>query len=130
MREYLLLLAAFALFLSSPPVLAGPPPSQNPSSESTQNRSPQNDSPLSTLRVTTREVLVDLIALDRHNQPILDLKPTELQVSESVEVEPKKKRKKKAQLPDAPASIASLSIVDPNRSPSSADDAQSGFRIL
>ena len=85
------------------------------------------------MRVTTREVLLDLIALDRHNQPVLDLKPDELQVSEAAEPETKKKRKKREQQSTAPADIdpiTSLSIVDPNKAPSSADEARTGFRIM
>jgi hypothetical protein len=83
--------------------------------------------------VTTREVLVDLIALDRHNQPVLDLKPDELQASEGGEPEPKKMSKKHSHDLIAPASvdpITSLSIFDPNDPTSSAHDARNGFRIL
>lgn len=87
-----------------------------------------------TLRVTTREVLVDLTVLDRHNQPVLDLKPGELQVSAAGEdPKPDKKRKKHSHEPIAPASIepiTHLSIFDPNNPTASASDSPAGFRIL
>jgi len=133
MRVYLLVLAGFTLFVPLPSLVADPPTGQTSSNEHAQNHDSQNDSALTTLRVTTREVLVDLIALDRHNQPVLDLKPDELQVSESAESEGKKKGKKRAHPSTTSAAlepITSLSIVDPNRAPSSADEAQTGFRIM
>jgi len=83
--------------------------------------------------VTTREVLVDLIALDRHNQPVLDLKPDELQVSERAEPGPKQKPEMHTHALMAPVSvdpITSLSIFDPNDPTSSQHDARTGFRIL
>ena len=93
----------------------------------------QNDSELTTLRVTTREVLVDLIALDRHNQAVFDLKPDELQVSESVEPEQQKERKKRNNPSISSASvgtITSLSIFDPNSPASAQHPEHTGFRIL
>jgi hypothetical protein len=98
------------------------------------NRDPSLDLDTPTLRVTTREVLVDLIALDRHNRPVLDLKPGELLVSEAVaESEQRKKHKTRSVDPVAPDSIepiTSLSIFDPNEPSTSASDARTGFRIL
>jgi hypothetical protein len=86
------------------------------------------------LRITTREVLLDLIALDLHNKPVLDLKPGELQVSAAVENrEPDKKRKKHSHDPVALASIepiTHLSIFDPNNPTAPATDSPTGFRIL
>lgn len=108
---------------------------QAPSRENSQSGGPQNDLTPATLRVTTREVLVDLIALDRHNKPVLDLKPVELQVSESAalitgEKTKKNKRTHRKNAADSIAPITSLSIFDPNGSPSSPSDARTGFRIL
>jgi PA14 domain len=131
MPKYLISLARLAFFLP-PLLLASPQLRQTPSSENAQNHDLQNDSGI-TLRVTTREVLVDLIALDPHNQAVLDLAPAELQVSESAEPETSKKRKRKANRSNGSPSIepiTSLSIIDPNRPPSSADDERTGFRIL
>ena len=131
MRECLSVVAVLGLFLPPIPFVVNPQPARAQSSE---NHDPQNETASPTLRVTTREVLVDLIALDRHNQSVLDLKPAELQVSESTESEPKKKKKKKRdERSKAPASIepiTSLSIIDPNKPASSSDDPHTGFRIL
>jgi len=66
-------------------LIAFPLPGQTSSDDVGQSQNSQTDPGLTTFRVTTREVLVDLIALDRHNQPVLDLKPDELQVSERAE---------------------------------------------
>ena len=52
---------------------------QNPSAgENSSSREATLDLQAPTLRITTREVLVDVIALDRRNQPVLDLKADEL----------------------------------------------------
>lgn len=120
MHRHLLVLASITLFVPSPPLAADPQTGQTSSSENIENHSAQNDPELTILRVTTREVLIDLIALDRHNQPVLDLKPDEIQVSESAEAKGKQKAKKRAHRSTASASVASitsLSIVDPNGAP-------------
>ncbi len=132
MHRHLLVLASITLFVPSPSLVADPQTGQTSSSENIENHSAQNDPELTILRVTTREVLIDLIALDRHNQPVLDLKPDEIQVSESAESKGKQKAKKRAHRSTASASVASitsLSIVDPNGAPSS-DEARAGFRIM
>ena len=106
---------------------------QTPADDASPNQDSQTDSALTTLRVTTHEVLVDLIALNSHNQPVLDLKPDELQVSEAAEPEPKKKREKHSHDLIAPVSvdpITSLSIFNPSGPTSSQDDKRTGFRIL
>lgn len=133
MLWYLLVLAGFVFLLPPFRILADPLTGQTSHGENAQNRDAQNDSELSTLRVTTREVLVDLIALDRYNKPVLDLKPADLQVSESTELETKRKRKERAHRQPTAASVApitSLSVFDPNRPASSAEEARTGFRIL
>ena len=68
------------------------------------------------LHVTTREVLVDIIAVNARNQPIANLKPADLQVMEN----------------DGPSaarvSISSLHVIDPTAAnPGPVPD--SGFRI-
>lgn len=73
------------------------------------------------LHVSTREVLVDIIAVDSHNQPVADMAPADLEVVE-----------KNAHSPKTPASISSLRIIDPTADPT-ADSAgalpRGGFRI-
>jgi hypothetical protein len=93
----------------------------------------QSDLGVPTLRVTTREVLVDLIALDSRNHAVLDLQPTELQVSASAQPPTVTKHKKRWKALSAPASIApitSLSIFDPNNSATATKEERTGFRIL
>ena len=136
MRRHLLLAANLALLQCAPVVtpLAG----QAPSSSAAPFQDLQQDSPPATLRVTTREVLVDLIALDRHNQAVLDLKLDELQVSESIEREPEKKKKHKKlwresaapTLAGSAGPITSLSVFDPNNPTASQHEFPTGFRIL
>jgi hypothetical protein len=133
MRKYLLVLAGILLFVPPPQTVADPQAGQTSSNPDPANHDAQNYPELTTLRVTTREVLVDLIVLDRHNQPVLDLKPDDLQVSESAESEKKekhKKREKRAIASAAPEAITSLSIVDPNKAPSAAEEPRTGFRIM
>jgi hypothetical protein len=133
MHRYLLSLAGIALFLAVPPVLAIPQPAQIPSNQSAQDHDAQDESTFPTVRVTTREVLVDLIALDHRNQSVLNLKPGELQVSVSPETDATQKRKKQKRHSLATATTAAithLSIVDPNNPLSSPEDPRSGFRLL
>lgn len=132
MHRSLLVLAGIALLVPPPSLVAEPQTRQASSIESTENHEVQNDSALTTLRVTTREVLVDLIALDRHDRPVLDLKPDEIQVSELAELGKKEKSKRWAHRSIATAvvdPITSLSIIDPNIASSSAPELRSGFRI-
>ena len=131
MRKHLLLVVTLALLPR--PLIAASAAGQTPAGEIAPNQDSQADSALTTLRVTTREVLVDLIALNRHNQPVLDLKPDELQVSEAAEPGPKKKHEKQSHNLIAPVSvdpITSLSIFNPSDPISSQDDKRTGFRIL
>lgn len=118
------------LFLNQSPQL----PAQRARSISLQNATPANpavlhEEPVATLRVTTREVLVDVIALQATDQPVLDLKPDDLQVSESFA---------SVDSPNHPLhgasaeieTITSLHVIDPNALQPSADDPQqSGFQI-
>ncbi|MGA8089918.1 MAG: PA14 domain-containing protein [Terracidiphilus sp.] len=132
MRKYLFALAAIALCVPKPLSIAAPRTQRTPAAENAENPQSPNEPEFTTLRVTTREVLVDLIALDRRNQPVLDLKPAELQVSEAAEFETTKKRKHRAFRSIASQSsepISSFSIVDPTKSPSSKNDAETGVRI-
>jgi PA14 domain len=134
MRRYLLVVAIVALVLLLPgPFIAVPLAGQTPSSDTAQNENSKSDSTVPLLRVTTSEVLVDLIALDRHNQPVLDLKPDELQVAEGAERATKKKRRHAPHDSIAQSSvdpITSLSVFDPNDPASSQRDMRNGFRIL
>lgn len=69
------------------------------------------------LHVTTREVLVEVIAVDSRNQPVVDLTPADLQVVERI-----------SNSPDVPVSISSLRLIDPTAAdPGSLPGA--GFRI-
>jgi len=133
MRTRLILVANLVLVLW--PQVAIPLAGQARSNSAAPVQDLRQDSPLATLRVTTREVLVDLIVLDRHNQAVLDLKPDELQVSEAIEQEPEKKKKHKKRALDeiAPASIApitSLSVFDPNNPSAAQHELPTAFRIL
>lgn len=65
--------AASAGFLRAQQAVASPPPVQNGSS---------TIAPGSVLHVSTREVVVDLLARDRHDQPVTNLAAEELQVFE------------------------------------------------
>ena len=88
----------------------------------------QTDHGAFTFHVTTREVVVDLIALSVHAGPVSDLVPADLQVSYSG-TDPARK----FHLGHAPrlqiAPITSLHVVDANALLSSSTDPQTGFRI-
>jgi len=74
-----------------------------------------------TLQISTREVLVDVIAVNSRNQPIVDLTPADFQVIE-----------KNSHSPDAPISISSLRVVDSTSDPTAVNSdslPRGGFRI-
>jgi hypothetical protein len=112
------------------PLIATVLAAQTQPSDLAPNQNSKPDPALATLRVTTREVLVDLVALDPHNHPVLDLKPDELQVSESAATEPKSEEQSDDTIASGSVDpITSLSIFDPNN-PASTRDTGTGFRIL
>lgn len=80
-------------------------------------------------RINGREVLVDVIALGAKGQPVLDLKPAELQVTQAPESDGEaggdRKRRNAA---NESGTIASLQVVDPNAVQAS-DTAGGGIQI-
>jgi len=87
----------------------------------------QADSGAFTFHVTTREVVVDLIALNEHG-PIPGLTSAELQVYYSADDQPRKHHHGHAPPPQI-APITSLRIVDPNAPISLAVETHAGFQI-
>jgi carboxyl-terminal processing protease len=74
-----------------------------------------------TFHVTTRDVIVDIIAVDGHDHPILDLHPADLQVFD----QPTGHNEGKL-----PERIVSLSLVDPSGQQGSATEpTAAGFQI-
>jgi hypothetical protein len=78
---------------------------------------PSADAPY-TLRVTTREVIIDLAARNRDNRPVTDLKETDLQIFEI----PKHSQK-------LPRKITSFRIVDPSVDETTPSASSGGFQI-
>jgi hypothetical protein len=87
---------------------------QNPGASNPPTPAPE--SPY-VLHVTTREVLVDIIAVNAHNQPIADLTPADLEIVEQ-----------DSHAHGSPVTISSLRLVDPSAS-NSGPLPGSGFRI-
>ena len=71
-----------------------------------------------TLRVTTREVVIELAARNRENQPVTDLKETDLEIFEIPKHSQKLLRK-----------ITSFHIVDPSVEEAHPDTLSGGFQI-
>lgn len=71
-----------------------------------------------TLHVSAREVVVDIIAIDARNRPILDLGNGDLEVFDQV-----------GRASNKPESILSLRIVDPSIPSTTNASPQTGFRI-
>jgi hypothetical protein len=83
-----------------------------------QNTQPPAQSDFPVLRVTTREVVLDVVARDQHNNPVANLTASDLQVFErgnGIEVKPKR--------------IRSIRVIDPRHDASRAGATDSGFRI-
>ncbi len=124
----LLCVAAFFSIRGSEQIGAQPIGEGGPQS-STSAQQPQPDPGFATLRVTTREVLIDVIALHGRDQPVLDLKPEDLQVSESfVSLDSPNPPHPAATSPE-PETLTSLRVIDPDGPAPSTDDAQGGFQI-
>lgn len=77
--------------------------------------------------------MVELIALHGRNEPVLDLKPEDLQVSEiSIPAELDSTEKHKQHTTNAteePETITTLSMIDPDAPQASTDNAQQGLQI-
>jgi len=86
-----------------------------------------------TLRVTTREVLIDMIAIDNQGQTVANLRPGDLEVSVTSDGldlgSTGKHRRPKAKNSAERESITSLRLNDPNAPQSSEDNARGGFQI-
>jgi PA14 domain len=75
------------------------------------------------LHVSTREVLVDVIAVDSRNEPIADLTAADLRVVEDIG---------HSHAHDADVSVSSFRLIDPTAGPTSANSGSlppGGFRI-
>jgi hypothetical protein len=99
-----------AIFLAT--LLAG---HQYTSAHGQQGSDSVQDSPY-TLRVTKSEVIVDVIAVDDHNHPVLNLVPADLQVFDAIEGSPKVVK-----------AISSLRMIDPSSTSSSPDLPKTAF---
>jgi hypothetical protein len=98
-----------------------------------QSPSPQQQDrqvPL-TFRVTTREVIVDVIAVDGHGRPVVDLKPADLQVFDQIpELTQQRKRHHVSSPQSSPDQIASFTIVNPaTKQAPPAESLEAGFRL-
>ncbi len=132
-----MLLAAFlaVLFLRPDPVPGAADSQSSPSSATQQSTASdaqptRSDTGLITFHVTTREVLLDLIALDRGSRPVLDLKPADLRITEAPLAESGKKHRHRhaPALEQEVAPITSLRVEDPSVPAASAGD-RAGFQI-
>lgn len=99
----------------------GVSPSLPPPSAATQPS--QAESGVLTFRVTSREVVLDVIALDRHGTPVSDLTQADLRVSYAEE------HHRGSTMPQEIAPITSLRIVDPTAPLPSSDSRTAGFQI-
>lgn len=103
--------------------------SQSPESANLHSQ-PSGDLP--TFRITTREVIVDVFALRGKNQPVTDLTPADLQVSEAFVAQDSNaigKRHRSAKPSAEAGTIKSLHLIDPNAPQHSGADSQVGFAI-
>jgi hypothetical protein len=115
-----LLLAA--LFLQT-----APPQDQTQTPVPESQPPTQSESGLLTFHVTTREVIVDVIAVDGHNRPIVDLQPAELQVFDQSPDETSHHKHRRAEPETPPNPISSFNLIDPATTPATADPT--GFRL-
>ena len=91
-------------------------PAQAPASQQGKRERPAEEIPY-VLHITTREVAIDVMAVDGHDRSVTDLAAGALHVIEKVQ--------KKGEVPE---SISSLRLIDPDAM-TSADLPSGGFRI-
>jgi PA14 domain len=104
-------------FLLAAPLLASGVPAAAPPQQS------ETSAPPYTFHVTTRDVVVDVIAVDGRDRPVLDLQPADLTVFDQPSQEKRTDR--------LPERIVSLSAIDPYQQTSAGSDAaHAGFRML
>src|SRR5579863_669120 len=118
-----------AIFLSQPPEPTNAQSNNGSQQSPTSAQAPQPDPGIPTLRVTTREVLIDVIALLGRDQPVLDLKPEDLQVSESFVSVESGNPPHPITVSREPEAVTSLRVIDPNAPHPSGDNAESGIQI-
>jgi len=131
MMLWTLLVALALLNRSDQEANSAPPPHRDvPSSTAPQST---EHSSVTTFHVNTREVLVDIVALDSEGHPLLDLKPTDLKVSEvSLPSDSQPTDNHHRLVAPSPAEleiITSLSRIEPNEVKSSGGDAEGGLQI-
>ena len=131
MMLWTLLVALVLLNQSDQETNSAPPPRQDVPS-STDPQSPEHSS-VTTFHINTREVLVNLVALDSQGRPLRDLRPADLNVSE-VSLPPDSEATDNRHRPVAPSpaeieTITSLSPIEPNEVKSSGGDAEGGLPI-
>jgi hypothetical protein len=115
--------------LISAPALTQTNPGDSQGSQSTAVEPAHADSGVLTFHVTTREVILDVIALGPRGGPVADLTGAELQVSYSAGDAPARKHLREPAAGPEIATIASLRVIDPSATPSPESDTRSGFRI-
>jgi hypothetical protein len=97
------------------------------------NRAPQDDSSTPIFRINGREVLIDVIALHGRDEPVLDLTPADLQVSEipapADTDSTKKHRWTKTKITAESETITGLHLVDPSAPQLSEGDTRGGIQI-
>ncbi len=126
------MLTALALAVLFFPVASAAVQTVPPSAPALNAQAGQGGSEIFTLRVTTREVLLDVIALDAHDRPVLDLAPGDLQVTALPGAGAGESRKHHHETAADKAEtepIASLRVVDPNATEAASAEGEAGFRI-
>ena len=94
-----------------------PPNATGEVQQNTGTSSFQQDAPY-VFRATTREVVVDVIAVDAHDRPVLDLVPSDLHVFEEISHSHR-----------IAEDISSLRVIGPISTNVAKDAPQAGFRI-
>lgn len=126
------LVATSLVLLQADPqtLLPASPPAEHASKPAVQDTQQPGEI---VFHLTTREALIDLIALDDHNHPVPDLKPDDLSVSEwwaRLEYDPIHQLRDARVPADAePALVSSLHVIDPASEQKSAANTQPGFQI-
>jgi hypothetical protein len=101
----------------------------NAATHSAQMEPTQAHAGVLTFRVTTREVILDVIALDPQGGPVHGLAPADLKVTYSAERDSARRQRHQQAAAAAIAPITGLHLADPNTPQLSAAGTRAGFQI-
>jgi hypothetical protein len=113
----LVLIPAFLQPLASSQTAPPPESQSSPSQQQAVDKARSAEAPF-ILKMTAREVVVEVVAIDRHNHPVRDLKESDFQIFEAA-----------IHSQRTPRNLSAFHLIDPASPESRIDAPSAGFRV-